>query len=269
MYINTIEEHNKYLLKNKNYEMKKIIFLTVMLSAFLVTFSQTKKPATKKTTKPAPKTATKTAVVKKTPAKTTTSSKGATSSTGATSTTGATSNTNTSSNFTNTENTSNTTSTSTTSTSSQNKKVSKTRAKANSESSCFSKGDNVIDLGVGFSGYGTPFHAGFEHLFTDDISAGVFANYASYFSTSVIWAGVKGNYHFNRILKLNNDKVDLTAGASIGYWSVGGVSAAYGNTVFFGVQIGGRYFFSEKIGAFAEFGGGNLSGGTVGVSFKF
>ncbi len=236
--------------------MKKIAFLTLMLSAFLVTFSQTKRTANKKITKPAPKT--KTTVVKTTPPKTSTSSA---------------STTNTSSNHTNTENANTTSSNNnaSTTTSKQTSKVSKSRSKVSNESSSFSKGDNVLDFGVGFSGYGTPFHAGFEHLFTDDISAGVFANYASYVGVSVIWAGVKGNYHFNRILKLNNDKVDLTAGASIGYWSVGskGISYAYGNTIFFGIQIGGRYFFTNKIGAFAEFGGGNLSGGTLGISFKF
>jgi hypothetical protein len=242
--------------------MKKIIFLTLMLSAFLMSFCQTKRPVTKRTTKPAPKTAAKTTTVKKTtakvPAKTTTTSSAGTSTTSA------------NNNFTNTEKTNTTTTTSTTSTASQKNKAAKTRSKSSSDGLCFIKGSKVIDLGIGFSGYGTPIHGAFEHFFTDDISAGVFLNFASYSGFSVIWGGVKGNYHFNRILNLNDDKVDLSAGASIGYWSVGGTGfSTFGNTVFFGVQIGGRYFFSDKIGAFAEFGGGNLSGGIVGVSFKF
>ena len=242
--------------------MKKIIFLTLMLSAFLVSYCQTKRTVTKRTTKPAAKTAAKTTTVKKTtakvPAKTTTTSSTSTAKTS------------TNSSYTNPENVSNTTTTTTANTSNQKTKVAKTRSKSSSDGTCFSKGDKVIDLGIGFSGYGTPIHGAFEHFFTNDVSAGVFLNFASYSGFSVIWGGVKGNYHFNRILNLNDDKVDLSAGASIGYWSVGGSGfSSFGNTLLFGVQIGGRYFFTDKIGAFAEFGGGNLSGGTIGVSFKF
>jgi hypothetical protein len=148
---------------------------------------------------------------------------------------------------------------------------SKSRMSSSKVETSFSKGDNILDLGVGFSGYGIPLHAAFEHMFSDDISAGVFGNLSRYSSVSVIWAGLKGNYHFNRILNLDNDKADLYAGASLGYWSVGsinGVKFNYGNTAFFGIQVGGRYFFSEKIGGYAEFGGGNLSGGTLGITFK-
>jgi hypothetical protein len=147
---------------------------------------------------------------------------------------------------------------------------SQTKSRSSKEESSFSKGDNIVDLGVGFSAYGVPLHAAFEHMFTDDVSAGVFGNFATYRSVSAFWAGVKGNYHFNRLLALNTDKADIFAGASLGYWSVGskGFNYGYGNSAFFVIQVGGRYYFTEKLGAYAEFGGGNLSGGTVGITFK-
>jgi hypothetical protein len=245
--------------------MKKIIFLSILAFTFLVSFSQVKRTTTKKTTKPLAKTAAKSTT--KTVTKSTTTAKTVTNTSSnntSNTNTGGTSNSNTNTSSNNTTNTSNSYVAD-----KQKTTASKKRSAASSDESSFSKGDNVLDLGIGFSGYGTPFHGGFEHLFTDDISAGVFLNFASYRSVSVVWGGVKGNYHFNRILNLDNNKADIFAGASIGYWSVGGVSSSFGNTVLFGVQIGGRYFFSDKIGAFAEFGGGNLSGGTVGVSFKF
>jgi hypothetical protein len=240
--------------------MKKIVLLLLLFFSFLVSFSQVKRTTTKRTTKPATKPAAKTT--------TKTVKKPAAKPVAKTTAKVATTNNKTNTNSTNT-------STSNTSTTSNNYTANKKDATVAKNSSTgaisFTKGGNVLDLGIGFSGYGIPFHAGFEHFFSDDISAGVFLNFASYRRLSIIWGGVKGNYHFNKILKLNNDKVDLSAGASIGYWSVGnsGISSSFGNTVFFGIQIGGRYYFSDKIGAFAEFGGGNLSGGLVGITIKF
>jgi hypothetical protein len=36
-----------------------------------------------------------------------------------------------------------------------------------------------------------------------------------------------------------------------------------------GVQVGGRYYFNEKVGINLEFGGGNaVSGGKIGISIK-
>jgi hypothetical protein len=245
--------------------MKKIVLLLLLFFSFLVSFSQVKRTTTKRTTKPATKPAAKTTTktVKKPAAKPVakTTAKVATTN----------NKTNTNSTNTSTSNTGNSNTSTTSNSYTANKKDATVAKNSSTGAISFTKGGNVLDLGIGFSGYGIPFHAGFEHFFSDDISAGVFLNFASYRRLSIIWGGVKGNYHFNKILKLNNDKVDLSAGASIGYWSVGnsGISSSFGNTVFFGIQIGGRYYFSDKIGAFAEFGGGNLSGGLVGVTIKF
>lgn len=153
---------------------------------------------------------------------------------------------------------------------------------ANNTTTGFVKGTNVVDAGIGFSSYGIPIHGSFEHFVTDEISAGAALNYASYSesygSTKGTWTflygGVKGNYHFQKLFKIKEDNIDLYAGATLGYWhgtySVQNVSVSgLGNTTYLLFQVGGRYFFSERIGAFCEIGGGNLSGMTAGVSFKF
>lgn len=159
-----------------------------------------------------------------------------------------------------------------------------TKISSNNNGFCFSKSDKIADLGVGFSGYGIPIHLGGEYFFTDDLSGGLAINYSRYSYSylgynagtwNFVFGGPKVNYHFNRILNIKEPKADLYAGATLGYWA-GWYSDAnysgyggYGNTVYIGLQVGGRYFFSNNIGAFAELGGGNLSAATLGLSLKF
>jgi hypothetical protein len=143
------------------------------------------------------------------------------------------------------------------------------------------KGTNLVDVGIGISSYGTPIHAGFEHLITDEIGIGVSGNYASYKDDgylnnkwTFIYGGLRGNYHFNELLKLDS-KFDVYGGLTLGYWSASEensnitYNSSYGNSVFFTGQIGARYFFTENLAALLEAGGGNISGLTAGVSFKF
>lgn len=152
-------------------------------------------------------------------------------------------------------------------------------------SSSFKKSDNIIDLGIGLSGYGVPFHGAFEHFISDDISIGLTANYLQYnsiYSTitshwDFYYGGVKGNYHFQKLLKINNEKIDIYGGATLGYWygiysdnsNFSSPLTSYGNTPYLVLQVGGRYLLSKNIGGFAELGGGNLSSLTLGLSFKF
>lgn len=144
------------------------------------------------------------------------------------------------------------------------------------------KGTNLVDVGFGLSSYGTPIHAGYEQLITDEIGVGVSVNYTSYKDTgylndykwTFIYGGLKGNYHFNEILNLDS-KFDVYGGVTLGYWSASEknsnitYNSSYGNSVFFTGQVGARYFFSDNIAVLLEAGGGNISGLTAGVSFKF
>jgi hypothetical protein len=139
-------------------------------------------------------------------------------------------------------------------------------------------GQNFLNLGIGIGTYfnGTPFGASFEHGFTDAISAGVFADYSTYndgfgFKTNIFYGGLRGSYHFAKLLNVGNPKFDPYAGLSIGYANVsynGDIDAAYSSGLLVGVHAGARYFFTPNIGAFAEVGYG-VAALNLGVSFKF
>lgn len=158
----------------------------------------------------------------------------------------------------------------------------------------YDEGDNLLNIGIGLgsafrTGTSTlpPFSVSFEHGFTDKISAGGILAYmgskeeVSVFTTtytfkySYIIFGARGSYHF-----YNTDKLDAYGGAMLGYVvgnskvevdgpsgfftpqpaSVGGVA--------YGFHLGGRYYFSDKMGAFAELGYG-LAILNVGITAKF
>ena len=141
------------------------------------------------------------------------------------------------------------------------------------------KGEKVLNAGVGLSSYGgTPIYVGLEFGVHQDISVGADVSFQSknysYAKVSAIAVTAKGNYHFNRILNIE-DKWDLYAGAGLSYynWSYKddlGFNYAqdYNSGIFLNAQVGGRYFFSEKFGVNLEFGGGTLSGGKLGITVK-
>ena len=121
-----------------------------------------------------------------------------------------------------------------------------------------------------------------EHGVTDEISVGGSASFLShtYFGNdkfTAIYIGGRGSYHVNKLLQLNNDKLDLYAGAALGYrsfkWSNdyfgGSLGGSYGSGIYFGGFIGGRYYFANNIGAFLELGAGGSSNANLGVAFKF
>jgi hypothetical protein len=174
--------------------------------------------------------------------------------------------------------------------------IKKTKRKRSSvsyaRSSGFQQGDKLLNLGVGLSSYyyGTPIGLSFESGVSDDISVGAqfdynSGNYDGYYSYSYRWGysayyvGLRGSYHLNNILQLNEDKIDLYAGVGLGYqrfrWddeSYGygyGYSYNYRSGLFFNYFVGGKYYFTPKVGAFVELGYTGLSSSRVGISFKF
>ena len=136
------------------------------------------------------------------------------------------------------------------------------------------KGNSQINAGVGFSGWGVPVYAGFDYGVTNDISLGAEASFVSRnyvgYNFSVIGIGVNGNYHFNEILNIP-EKMDFYAGVTLGYYIYNSPSG-YAGTSFSGIgwggQVGFRYFFTEKFGVNLHAGGGTVSGGRLGVTFK-
>jgi hypothetical protein len=138
------------------------------------------------------------------------------------------------------------------------------------------RGTNYLNLGIGvgtiglFSSGGVPIIVSFEHGITDDIGVGVILGYlsTSYDYTYTLF-GVRGSYHLNELLNVQSSKVDLYGGASIYYrhYKIKNYDTSAG-TVRPGLHVGGRYMFSNNLGAFAELGY-SISALQLGVSLKF
>jgi hypothetical protein len=152
----------------------------------------------------------------------------------------------------------------------------------------FSKGDKLLNVGVGLSSYyyGTPIGVSFEAGVHKDISVGGQLDYNSgryndYYYASSHWGykayylGVRGSYHFNRLLKIRSGKVDLYAGVGLGYQSFRWNDSGYGygydyrSGIFPNYFVGGKFYFVPKVAAFAELGYTGLSSSRVGIAFKF
>lgn len=142
-------------------------------------------------------------------------------------------------------------------------------------------GDLQLNAGFGLSGWGTPVYIGVDYGIADDITIGGELSYRSYgqrfggdnFNSSIIGIQANGNYHFTRIFEMPS-KWDLYAGLGLNYYSWSTDDrykefAAETSGIGVGIQIGARYFFTDKFGVNLEFGGGNAtSGGKVGITYK-
>ena len=101
---------------------------------------------------------------------------------------------------------------------------------------------------------------------------------------SAYYLGARGSYHFNRILGIRDENIDLYAGVGLGYqrfrfdedygyrygYGYGyRYGYGYGSGLYFNYFVGGKYYFTEKIGAFVELGYTGISSSRVGLSVKF
>lgn len=175
-------------------------------------------------------------------------------------------------------------------------KVSTNNTTAANEDLAFHKGTKFLQIGFGLGGgyYASglktsipAIQARYEFSVTDKISAGVVLGYSSAkqdfpdydfdeemmttssISYNYLLAGVRGNYHFS-----TTDKFDPYVGATLGYNAVSvseddddEITGADGK-VLLGAQVGANYYFSKKIGAWADVGYG-LGYVNLGIVFKF
>ncbi len=140
-------------------------------------------------------------------------------------------------------------------------------------------GKAQLNLGVGLSGWGIPVYIGFDYSVHKDITLGAEFSYRSYrehWKDNYYHHGIMGfsgnaNYHFNSVLGIPQNW-DFYAGLNLGFYSWSSPNDYYGDHTSglgLGGQIGGRYYFSDKIGINLEFGGGNaFSEGKFGLTFK-
>lgn len=128
-----------------------------------------------------------------------------------------------------------------------------------SAASANGQAQKVLNLG----GLGTDLYGGIEFPVGKAITVGPMVSTNWDFEKFVIAA--KGNYYFDDIFGLPA-AWDVYAGANFGYRLDSGDDGDGAN---WGAQIGGRWYWSEKWGINAEFGGGSGVTGGVGVTMKF
>jgi len=141
------------------------------------------------------------------------------------------------------------------------------------------KGSSQLNLGVGISGWGVPIYIGMDFGVSNDITLGGELSFRSYrerwqsnrYRHSIIGISGNANYHFNRVLNIP-DNFDFYAGLNLGFYVWSSPDNYDGNKnsgVGLGGQVGGRYFFTDRVGINLEFGGGNaFAGGKFGLTFK-
>ncbi len=82
------------------------------------------------------------------------------------------------------------------------------------------------------------------------------------FDLDYLTLGVKANYYFDKLFGLP-DAWDVYGGANIGFGIA--MNDNQDNDLDLGLQVGGRWFWSEKWGVYVEVGGGKLGGAAYGI----
>ena len=129
-------------------------------------------------------------------------------------------------------------------------------------------GDGGVQLngGLGFNNAdGVPVYVGADFGVAPTITVGAQAG----FSDNLFSIGGNVNYHFDNVLELPSEW-NLYGGASLNYVDFNNDNIDNDNDgdIDLGLQLGGRYFFSENVGINLEAGGGTeLSGGKIGLTF--
>lgn len=123
-----------------------------------------------------------------------------------------------------------------------------------------SKGGKQLNFGIGFSGRGIPAYIGMDFAVHNDWTVGPVVKVVI---DDDFGFGALGrvDYHWNRLMGIPSNW-DVYLGGNVGFIS--------GNDFEFdlGLQIGGRWYWSDKWGLNLEFGGGTGYGTSIGVSMK-
>ncbi|MDO3424969.1 hypothetical protein QWT87_08720 [Chryseobacterium sp. APV1] len=121
------------------------------------------------------------------------------------------------------------------------------------------KGDQKINVGLSAWGYGTGITGTYDYGLNKLISVGAglniyFDNYKNNDDKNRAFVFGRINFHLKDALQLP-EKLDIYPGADVG---------VVGSNFGLGAHIGARYFFTERIGVFAEVG----NNGSLGVSIN-
>lgn len=121
------------------------------------------------------------------------------------------------------------------------------------------KGDQKIQLGLNAWGYGTGVTGTYDYGLNKLLSVGgglnaYFDGYKDNDKDNRVFVFGRLNFHLQEALDLP-EKWDIYPGVDLG---------VLGKDFGIGAHIGARYFFTEKVGVFAEVG----NNGSIGVSFN-
>ena len=149
------------------------------------------------------------------------------------------------------------------------------------------KDRNFLNAGIGLGTFGLhgkgglPIAISYERGFTDKISGGIYLSmvqrkYIDDFKYKYKVIGLRASYHFNELLKVTEDKLDVYGGASLYHRSFvltyedfnGGKIKSKSGVVGIGIHAGGRYMVAQKLGVFAEVGYG-ISPLQLGATLSF
>ena len=123
------------------------------------------------------------------------------------------------------------------------------------------KGGKQLNFGTGFSDNGIPVYVSLDFAVHKDVTVTPVVN-VKFDDVVKFGMVVKGDYHWNSLIGIPSNW-DFYAGAHVGFdFGDGNLDPN------FGIQVGGRWYWSEKWGLNAEFGGGTGFGTTVGLSMK-
>jgi outer membrane immunogenic protein len=123
------------------------------------------------------------------------------------------------------------------------------------------KGDKQLNFGTGFSNNGIPIYVSMDFALHKDITLTpeVHVKFDDKVKGGIL---LKADYHWNYLIGIP-DNWDFYAGVRAGF--------DVGDDDFvpdIGIQVGGRWYWSEKWGMNLELGGGTGFGTTFGLSMK-
>jgi hypothetical protein len=125
------------------------------------------------------------------------------------------------------------------------------------------EGGKQFNFGLGLYGSNVPVYLGVDFGVHPDITLGGQASFDLGFD--YLGLSVRGDYHFNTILEIPRDW-DFYAGLNVGFLQ--GVQNDFESGLDLGLQVGGRYYWSDW-GVNLEIAGGLASGGRIGLSKRF
>ncbi len=129
----------------------------------------------------------------------------------------------------------------------------------------YGQANKGLNFGVGFSNGGIPVYITYDIPVHADIAIAPMVTF-DLDGMDGLTVGAKGDYYFDRLLTLP-EAFDVYAGINLGFKidlnnnkNNGGLRG--------GIEIGARWFWSEKWGLNLEFGGGIGYGGRFGLTYK-